>query len=70
LESGGPLLDDAAKRFFSENRFQIPSDWSVMGGPTKRFRYGIIFRLIGKPDVATFEDNRPVAVVTAYYQRP
>jgi TonB family protein len=65
LESAGPLLDNAAREVISDHRFRIPPDWSATGGPGKRFRYGVIFRLIGKPNVAPFEDNRPVAVITS-----
>jgi TonB family protein len=64
LESGGLVLDDAAKRIFSDGSFLIPPDWSAKGGPGKRFRYGVIFRLTGEPDVAPFEDHRITVVIT------
>jgi TonB family protein len=64
VESGGPLLDDAAKRLFSDVHFLIPSDWSTIGGPTKRFRYGAIFQLLGKPRVPQFDDDRHIMVIT------
>jgi TonB family protein len=58
LESAGLALDDAAVRVFSDGSFLVPPDWSTKGGPAKRFSYGVIFRLKGKPDVAPFEDHR------------
>lgn len=64
LESGGLVLDDAAIRVFSEQSFLIPPDWSATGGPLKRFRYGIIFQLRGKANVAPFEDRRMTVVIT------
>jgi TonB family protein len=64
LESGGPLLDDAAKKLFADMRFNVPPNWSATGGPAQRLRYGVIFRLAGKPDVAPFEDNRQTVVIT------
>jgi TonB family protein len=63
LESGGPLLDDGAKALLADLRFKVPIGWSATGGPTRRLRYGVIFRLAGKPDVACFEDNRQTVVV-------
>lgn len=65
LEPADPLLDEAARDVISDQHFRIPPDWSVTGGPVKRFRYGVIFRLVGKPDVALFEDNRQVMIVTS-----
>jgi TonB family protein len=47
LESGGPLLDDAAKKLLSDMRFTISPDWLATGGPTQRWRFGVIFRLVG-----------------------
>ena len=64
LESAGPLLDDAAKTVISDQPFRVPADWSATGGPAKRFRYGVIFRIMGKPDVPLFEDKRQTAVIT------
>jgi TonB family protein len=64
LESGGPLLDDGAKKLLADVRFKVPTDWSATGGPTRRWHYGVIFRLVGKPDVACFEDNRETVVLT------
>lgn len=64
LESADPLLNDAARDVISDQHFRMPSDWSTTGGPAKRFRYGVIFRLPGKPDIAPFEDNRQVVVIT------
>ena len=64
-ESAGSLLDNAAKELLSDQHFRIPSDWQSAGGPAKRFRYGVIFRLVGKPDVARFDDNRHIAVITS-----
>jgi TonB family protein len=68
VESGGPLFDEAAKKIFFDHHFVIPSDWSATGGPAKRFRYGVIFRLIGKPDVPPFGDNRRTVVITGVYR--
>jgi TonB family protein len=65
FESGGALLDDAAKKLLADMRFNIPSDWSATGGPAQRLRIGVIFRLKGKPDVARFQDDRQTVVVTA-----
>lgn len=64
LESGGLVLDDAARKVFSDGRFLIPPDWSATGAPEKRFRYGVIFQLRGKADVARFEDHRLSVVIT------
>ena len=64
LESGGLVLDDAAIRVVSDQSFLIPPDWSATGGPSKRFRYGIIFQLRGKAKVAPFEDRRMTVVIT------
>ena len=64
LQSGGLVLDDAAIRVFSEQSFLIPPDWSATGGPIRRFRYGVIFQLRGKPNVAPFEDRRITVVIT------
>lgn len=64
LESSGPVLDDAAKTIFSDARLLVPPDWAVTGGPTKRFRYGVIFRMVGKPEVPRFDDNRQTVVIT------
>lgn len=64
LESGGLVLDDAARKVFSDGRFLIPPDWSATGGPEKRFRYGVIFQLRGKADVPRFEDHRLSVVIT------
>jgi TonB family protein len=50
LQSGGPRFDDAAHRLISDAHFDIPLNWAATGGPTQRFRYGVVFRLIGKPD--------------------
>lgn len=63
LESGGLVLDDAARKVFSDGRFLIPPDWSATGGPEKRFRYGVIFQLRGRADVARFEDHRLSVVI-------
>jgi len=65
VESGGSLLDDAAKRLFSDMDFMIPSDWSTTGGPSKQFRYGAIFRITGKADVPLFDDKRRVVIITS-----
>lgn len=65
LESADPLLDEAARDLISDQHFRIPSDWGASGGPVKRFRYGVIFRLVGEPDVAPFEDNRWIAIITS-----
>lgn len=65
LESGGPVLDDAARTIFSDARLLVPPDWAVTGGPTKRFRYGVIFRMAGKTEVAPFDDHRQTVVITA-----
>jgi hypothetical protein len=64
LESGGPLLDDAARRVLEDAHFGIPPDYLATGGPGKRFRYGVIFRLVGKPEVPLFEDTRRIVVIT------
>src|ERR1700722_6791510 len=64
LESADPLLNEAARDVISDQHFRIPLDWSTTGGPAKQFRYGVIFRLSGKPDVASFEDNRQAAIIT------
>jgi TonB family protein len=66
LESAGPLLDDAAKSVFLDQHFRLPPDWSATGGPAKRFRYGVIFRLRGEPEVTPFEDNRYTVVITSH----
>lgn len=64
LESGGLVFDDAAVRLFSEQPFLIPPDWSATGGPKKRFRYGVIFKMRGKAGVAPFGDRRMTVVIT------
>ena len=64
VESGGLVLDDAARKVFSEGHFLIPPDWSMSGGPGKRFLYGVIFQLRGKVEVARFADNRLTVVIT------
>ena len=64
LESAGPLLDDAAKSVITDQRFRVPADWSATGGPAKRFRYGVIFRIAGKPDAPLFDDKRQIAIIT------
>lgn len=64
LESGGLVLDDAARKVFAQGHFLVPPDWSTSGGPARRFPYGVIFQLPGKPDVAHFADNRLTVVVT------
>jgi TonB family protein len=64
MESGGLVLDDAARKVFAEGHFLIPPNWSATGGPAHRFPYGVIFQLRGKPDVAHFDDNRLTVVVT------
>jgi|SRR5580692_11290121 TonB family protein len=64
LESGGPLLDEGAKQLLYDGQFHIPDGWSASDGPTKRFRYGIIFRMNGKPEPAIYNDNRGLVVVT------
>jgi TonB family protein len=66
LESAGPVLDEAARKVLSDQHFRVPDDWSATAGPAKRFRYGVIFRLTGKPDVARFEDNRHFVIITSY----
>jgi TonB family protein len=63
-ESGGLVLDDAARKVFSEGHFLVPPDWSRSGGPGKRFLYGVIFQLRGKAEVARFADHRLTVVVT------
>ena len=65
LESGGPILDDGAKKMFAQLRFKLPPGWSASGGPAQRLRCGVIFLLVGKPDVARFEDDRKTVIVTA-----
>jgi TonB family protein len=62
-EPSGSMLDHAAKKLLSDSRFKIPDDWSATGGPTQRYRIGVIFELIGEPRVAPFEDKRPTVVV-------
>ena len=64
LESGGLVLDDAARKVFSEGHFLVPPDWSASGGPGKRFLYGVIFQLHGRSEVARFEDKRLTVVIT------
>jgi TonB family protein len=64
LESGGKAFDNAAKRLFYDAHFRLPPGWSASGGPKKRFRYGVIFRLIGKPEVPYFDDHRRLVVIT------
>jgi len=66
LESGGPLLDEAAKNILYDAHFSIPADWSATGGPTKRFKYGVIFRLVGKPDVPQFDDHRRTVILSSH----
>jgi TonB family protein len=66
LESAGPVLDEAAREVLSDQHFRVPPDWSATAGPAKRFRYGVIFRLTGKPDVPRFEDNRHIVIITSY----
>jgi TonB family protein len=65
VESGGPVFDDAARKLFSDEHFRIPRDWSTTGGPAKRFLYGVIFDLHGKPPVALFDDKRETVVITS-----
>lgn len=65
VESGGLVLDDAARKVFSDQRFLIPPDWSTRGGPANRYRYGVIFQLRGKPAVAPFEDKRLTVVIVS-----
>ena len=65
LESAGPILDDAAKTLFSDARLLVPPDWAAIGGPAARFRYGVIFRMVGKPEVPPFEDKRQTVVITS-----
>jgi TonB family protein len=64
LESGGPLLDEGAKHLLYDGQFHVPDGWSASVGPTKRFRYGIIFRINGKPEPAIYNDDRGLVVVT------
>jgi TonB family protein len=63
LESAGPLLDNAARIFISDQAFRVPTDWSATGGPAKRFRYGVIFQIIGKSHAAPFDDKRKYAII-------
>jgi len=63
VESAGLVLDDAAMRMFSNGSFLIPPDWTAKGGPGRRFRYGVVFRLGGK-GAAPFEDHRMTVVIT------
>ena len=65
LQSGGALLDDAARNLLSDSQFAIPLDWSASGGPAQRFRYGIVFQLLGGPKVPLFEDTKRLVVITA-----
>lgn len=63
VEPGGPEFDSAAKDLFSSLHFNVPPDWLSTGGPTKLFRWGVIFQF---PDAhpAPFEDHRQMVWVT------
>lgn len=63
-ESGGLILDDAARKLFTEGSFLIPPDWSSKGGPGRRFSYGVVFRLKGKPNVVPFDDHRMTVLIS------
>ena len=65
LESGGSLFDDAARKLVSNARFLVPPDWAAAAEFKQRFRYGVIFRLIGKPEVPVFSDTRRIVIVTS-----
>jgi hypothetical protein len=57
------VLDAAARKWLSAERFRIPPDWSSKGGEVQRFHVGVIFELIGGPRVARFEDKRRTVVM-------
>jgi TonB family protein len=65
LDSGGPLLDGAARQFLAAFRFDVPSDWAVTAGPEKRYRFGVVFNLTGKPQVPLYDESIPTVVITA-----
>jgi TonB family protein len=65
LESGGTLLDGAARQLLGAVRFNVPADWVATGGSAKRYRLGVIFDLTSKPKVPRFTNSIPTVVITA-----
>jgi TonB family protein len=65
VESGGTLLDSGAVELLDDIQFKVPADWTSSGGPTRRFSYGVIFQLEGKPAVPRFEDKRQTMTITS-----
>jgi TonB family protein len=64
LESGGKILDKAAKDVVSDLQSRIPPD-AASAEPGKRYRVGVLFDLRGMPRVAPFEDGRQSVTLTA-----
>jgi TonB family protein len=65
LESGGKLLDNAAKEVVSDRQIKIPPA-PASAEPGRRYRVGVLFELRGMPVVAPFEDGRETVTLTGY----
>jgi TonB family protein len=65
LESGGPLLDGAARQFITAFGFNLPSGWAATAGSAKRYRLGVVFDLASKPRVPLYGDSIPTVVIPA-----
>ena len=65
IESAGRLLDERAIDELNHSRFAVPSDWKITGGPSHRYRFGVIFNLRGKERVPPFDVKQTTVEITA-----
>ena len=64
VESGGSAIDGCGYAFVGKLKFKWPGEWAATGGPARRYRFGLIVEVVGKPKVAPFEPKVTTAVVT------
>jgi len=62
--SGYDELDAAAEKTAMAFRFRVPAEWGASGGPSRRYRLGVIFQIVGKPSVPAFATKQPILVIT------
>jgi len=64
IHSAGRILDDKAVRALKLCRFEVPLGWVASNGPSKRYRFGVTFNIIGRTDVPADADDHPTIAIT------
>lgn len=57
-----------AVRFLSDWRFKVPSNWTAVGGPNRRFRMRVKFLVTPIIPAEKWNPNDPLFTVTGHYR--